>query len=108
MNHLISIFAQLQKRKNCSEEEQAANKCLSILPEPGATEAQIQNGLAIIFGVFAAVAIIVIIIGAINLAAAEGNPEGVSKAKKTIIYALIGLIIALSAEAIVLTVLGRF
>ncbi len=111
MIHPLTLLAQVTQRANCSEAEQAgggAAKCVSTLPEIKANEAQIQNLLSIVFGVFAAVAVIVIILAAINLAAAEGNPEGISKAKKTIIYALIGLIISLSAEALVLTVLGRF
>ena len=85
----------------------STNKCVSILPQVSANENQIQNGLAIVFGVIAAVAVLVIIIAAINFATSEGNPDSISKAKKTIIYALIGLLISLSAEIIVLAVLGR-
>ena len=81
------------------------NNCLSSLPEVAANEGQIQKGLAIVFGAFAAVAVIVIIIAAINFANSEGNPDNISRAKKTIIYALVGLVIALSAEAAVFTVL---
>lgn len=102
----LVYFAQFAKRENCSEAEQKAS-CLSTLPEVTANEAAIKSGLTVLFGVFAAVAAIVIIVGAINFATAEGNPEGISKAKKTIIYALIGLVISLSAEAAVLTLIGR-
>lgn len=104
----IQSFAQaaVRQRQNCSS-SQVADNCLSVLPEVKANDAQLKNGLMIAFGIFAAVAVIVIIIAAINYAASEGDPEKISRSKKTIIYALIGLVIALSAEAIVITLLGR-
>lgn len=103
MSSHSQILAQpVQQRSNCE-----GSQCLSRLPEVKAGEQQIQDILSIAFGVFAAVAVIVIIIAAINFATAEGDPDKISRAKKTIIYAAIGLIVCLSAEAIVLTVIGR-
>jgi uncharacterized BrkB/YihY/UPF0761 family membrane protein len=96
------IILAVAKPNNCQ-----SNNCLSVLPEVSADSNQVQNGLSIIFAVFAAVAIIVIIIAAINFATSEGNPDNISRSKKTIIYALIGLVIALSAEIIVRTVIGK-
>lgn len=83
------------------------NSCLSRLPEVKANEDQLQNGLTIVFGVFAAVAVLVIIIAAIKFATSDGNPDEISRAKKIIIYALLGLVISLSAEIIVRTLIGR-
>ncbi len=100
------ILAQVQQRRNCGTNNNDPG-CAGILPNVSANEDQVQNGLAIVFGVFAAVAIIVIILAAISFATSEGNPENISNAKKTIIYALIGLIIALSAEAAVFFLLGN-
>ena len=104
----LILFAQGQTEtlKNCVPGDTSTN-CLSRLPEVAANEKQLQNGLAIVFGVLAAIAVIVIILGAISFITSEGNPENISKSKKTVIYALIGLVIALSAEAIVLTVVGK-
>lgn len=102
MHHLQILAQPVRQRTNCE-----GNQCLSRLPEVSANEQQLQKGLAIAFGIFAAVAVLVIVIAAINFATAEGDPDKISRAKKTIIYAAIGLIICLSAEAIVLTVLGR-
>lgn len=90
------------KPDNCE-----GDKCLSNLPSVSAGENQVEAVLAIVFGVFAAVAVIIIVIAAINFASSEGNADNISRAKKTIIYALIGLVISLSAEVIVLTVVGR-
>ncbi|MGI9027278.1 MAG: pilin [Candidatus Saccharimonadales bacterium] len=103
---LTSLFGQVQQRTNCASDK-AGSKCLSVLPEVTANEEQLKNGLTIVFGVLGALAVLVIVLGAINYITADGNPEGISKAKKTIIYALIGLMIALSAEVLVLTLIGK-
>lgn len=102
MNHLQILAQPVRQRENCS-----GQGCLSVLPEVSANDNQLRQGLSIAFGIFAAVAVVVIIIAAINFTTAEGDPDKISRAKKTIIYAAIGLIICLLAEAIVLTVLGR-
>ncbi len=106
MTERLLILAQVTKRKNCGTGDNSPD-CASILPRVSANENQVQNGLSIVFGVFAAVAVIVIIIAALSFATSEGNPENIANAKKTIIYALIGLIIALSAEAAVFFLLGN-
>lgn len=102
------FFAQAKdKIKNCSPESKEVD-CLTVLPQVAADGAQIKSILAVVFAALAGIAIIVIIIAAINYAASEGNSDKIAQAKKTIIYALVGLVIALSAEAMVLTLLGRF
>lgn len=104
MNYLI--LSQV-RRENCNDRQESSQSCLSALPEVKADMAQVRNGLAIVFAAFAAVAILIIVIAAINFATSEGNPEKITAAKKTIIYALVGLVISLSAEVIVFTVLGK-
>ncbi len=97
----------LAQVNNCSQGVGNANECLVTLPEVDAGKGQLQLVLGIVFGIAGALAIIIIILAAINMATATGDAEKVSRAKKSIIYALIGLIIAVSAEIIVLTLLGR-
>lgn len=77
------------------------------LPEVSANQNQLQNILAVVFGIAAALAVLTIIISAINFASAGSDREKISRSKNAIIFALIGLIIAVSAEIIVLTVLDR-
>lgn len=77
------------------------------LPPVDANEAFAKNVLAIVFGLIGALAVVTIIIGALNLSKSGGNPEEISKAKKTIIYSIVGLIVALLAEAIVYFVIGK-
>lgn len=67
----------------------------------------VQSILGLLFGAFGAIAVVVILVAAINIAKSYGNPEEISKAKKTIIYALVGLVVAISAEAIVYFVMGN-
>lgn len=90
---------------NCKDP--SGSGCTTVLPQVSADEDQLKNILAVFFGVTAAVAVLIILIAAINFASAGGDAEKVSRSKNTMAYALIGLLIAISAEAIVLTVLGR-
>ncbi len=91
---------------NCKQGSTASG-CTTTLPQVAASETQLKNILSVVFGVIAAVAIITIMIAAVNFASAGGDSEKVSRSKNAIIYALIGLVIALSAEVIILTVLGK-
>ena len=77
------------------------------LPNVTADDGFAKNVLAIVFGIAGALAVLIIIIASLNLAKAGGNPEEISKAKKTIVYALVGLAIAVLAEAIVYLVIGK-
>ncbi len=76
------------------------------LPKPPATEAGIQPILQLTFAVIGAVALIFVIIGGIKFATSQGDPQSATKARETIIYAIIGLVFALAAETIVTFVLG--
>ncbi|MBC7943456.1 hypothetical protein H7X68_03085 [Candidatus Saccharibacteria bacterium] len=53
-------------------------------------------------------AVIAIIIGGIMYTTSGGDSAGVSKAKNTILYAVIGLVVAIAAYAIINFVLGMF
>lgn len=77
------------------------------LPKVSADEGQLQNILAVVFGVAAAFAILTIVIAGFNFVTSDGDAEKISRSKKAIIYALIGLLIAIAAEVIVLTVIGN-
>ena len=61
--------------------------------------------LNIIYGVIGIIAVVMIIIGGIHYATSQGDPGRVKKAKDTILYAIIGLVIVLAAFAITYFVL---
>lgn len=60
-----------------------------------------------VFGLAALLSVLFVAIGGFKYTTATGDPQGLQKAKGTIIYALIGLAISLSAYTIVEFVMGR-
>lgn len=66
--------------------------------------AQVINILSWIVGV---VAIFMIIIGGMKYILSGGDAAGVSSAKNTIIYSLVGLVVAALAQVLVQFVIGR-
>jgi hypothetical protein len=80
------------------------------LPHPGGGDvgsSQLNDILQIVFAVLAALAVLFIVVAGLRLIIAQGNPQEVSKAKSTIIYALAGLLVALLGEALVAFTLGH-
>jgi hypothetical protein len=75
---------------------------LSPLPKPHATIKPIVN---FIFGLAGALAVLFVVIGGLRYILSRGNPDGVSKAKDTIVYALVGLAIVITAYGIISFVL---
>ena len=66
----------------------------------------IRNILNVVFLWIGIIAVITIIISGISLMLSQGNPEKVTKAKRGITYSIIGLLVTLSAFAIVTFILG--
>lgn len=62
----------------------------------------------VILAIIGVVAILFIIIGAFQYVASAGNPESIGKAKTTILYAVIGLIVAILAFAVVNFIITGF
>lgn len=107
MINLVQVLAQAAP-KNCKTLPAGGpSECLSVLPQVSADQSQLKLILGTFFGIIAAVAIIILIIAAVNFATGGSDTEKISRAKRSILYSLIGLTIALSAEIIVLTVIGR-
>ncbi len=78
-----------------------------VIPKHEATNGQIEVALQIVFALAGVVAVIVIILAGINYILSAGDPQKTAKAKDTILYALIGLAVALLANIIVTFVIGR-
>ncbi|HPF31100.1 MAG TPA: hypothetical protein PLO25_02205 [Candidatus Saccharibacteria bacterium] len=66
------------------------------------------NALNIFYYASGVIAIIAILISAYYFVTSGGNQANVSKAKNTILYSVIGLIVIISAFAITNFVVGRF
>lgn len=82
--------------------------CDTGLPHTPASAANLNRILTFVFGILGAAAVLMVVIGAFNFINSEGDPQKAERARSTIIYALIGLVVAITAEALVAFVLGRF
>ncbi|HSX32551.1 MAG TPA: hypothetical protein VLF43_04760 [Candidatus Saccharimonadales bacterium] len=78
---------------------------LNALPKATADSAQLQRILQTVFGIFAAVALLVIVISGLRYVFSAGDPNTAGRTKNTILYATIGLIVSMLAFAIVSFVL---
>ena len=67
-------------------------------------QTNVVNALFVIAG---AIAVVIIIIGGIGYIASTGDPQRITKAKHTILYAVIGLIVVVIARAVVGFVIAR-
>ena len=74
-----------------------------IDPVPGEDDlpTKVINIINVVVGVLGIVAVIVIVMGGVTYMTSTGNPEKVKKAKNTILYGVIGLIVCALAFTIV-------
>jgi ABC-type glycerol-3-phosphate transport system permease component len=77
------------------------------LPQVNAGTDNIKNVLRIVFGIIGSFALLNITISGLKYITAAGNSQQISEAKNGIVYSLIGLMIAIAAEAIVAFVVHR-
>mgnify|MGYP000905519408 CR=1 FL=1 len=68
----------------------------------------VQTIISILFYVIGIVAVIMIIVGAIRYTISNGDASQIKSAKDTVLYSVIGLIVAMLAYAIVNFVTGKF
>jgi len=75
------------------------------LPQISASHASLQVILQLFFGVVGALAVLFVVIGGFRYIISDGDPRSAAEGKKTIIFAAVGLIVAVSGEALVIWVL---
>ncbi|HSW37453.1 MAG TPA: pilin [Candidatus Saccharimonadales bacterium] len=85
----------------------AASVDLTPLPHTTAGHDQIQLILNIVFGIMGGLALLMITISGLRYIFSAGDPRKTAQAKNGIIYSLVGLLVAIAAEAIVAFVLGN-
>lgn len=76
------------------------------IPQNELGGSQLQNVLSFVFVIAGIIAVIMILVASLQYITSTGDPQKTKKAKDTIIYALIGLVVAISASVIVNFVLG--
>jgi hypothetical protein len=77
------------------------------LPHPYADQNELSTIMSIVFGIIGALALLMITVSGLRYITAAGNPEKTAKAKDGIVYSLVGLTVAISAEAIVAFVVNK-
>ena len=75
---------------------------------PGSFKELIEAFIEIIRNIVAPLAAVMVIIAGILYATSAGNPERIQQAKDFLIYAIIGVIIVLIAQAVITTIEGFF
>lgn len=69
---------------------------------------RIQTIVNIMLFILGAIAVIMIVIGGIKYTTSNGDSSAITSAKNTILYSVVGLVVAILAYAIVNFVLGAF
>jgi len=71
-------------------------------------EVVVHNVLNIMYFLLGVIAVIVIIVAGITYSTSSGNQASITKAKNMILYAVIGIVVVISAYAITNFIIDRF
>lgn len=85
----------------------APAKCGGDAPNSLASASEIQKIIAIALGIVGALAFLMVLISGLRYVLSAGDPGNIAKAKNTLIYALVGLAVAVAAESIVVFSINR-
>ena len=77
------------------------------LPKATPDVATTHELLSIVFAIIGAIALLIVTLSGFRYVLSAGDPQKTANAKNTLIYALVGLAIAISAEAIIAFVVNR-
>lgn len=86
---------------------QDAGGCNTAVDQSNKVSSTLQALISILSIVVGIVAVIMLIIGGIRFVTSQGDGSSVAAARNTIIYAIVGIIVALMAQVIVKFVLGK-
>lgn len=67
----------------------------------------LRNGLRIFVFIVGFASIVMVMVGGLKYVTSRGDPQALASSRQTIIYALVGLVIALAAEGIIRFVIDR-
>lgn len=77
------------------------------LPKLRGDTGTVETIISVVLGFIGAIALLVITVSGFRYVTSAGDPERASKAKNGIIYALVGLVVAIIAQAIVAFVVSE-
>jgi len=79
----------------------------SAVPQVQANSDLVASVMKVIFTTAGIVAVLIITIAAFQYVLSQGDPQKTTKAKNTILYAVVGLIVAIAGYSIVAFVIGK-
>ena len=77
------------------------------LPKPAADSGALQSALSVTFLITGAIALLVITVAGFQYTISHGDPNLIERSKNAILYAVIGLVVSITAFAIVNFVVGN-
>jgi hypothetical protein len=77
------------------------------IPRIDLNNSALANALSAVFMLLGGMAVLFMLVGAVRYVTSGGDPKNIKSAKDTILYALVGLVIAASAFTIVQFTLGK-
>lgn len=104
LQYLGSSHDKATAKVNCLQQSEL---CDTGLPIIGASSELLQTVLQIVFGIIAVLAVIAITVAGLKFIFESNNPQETARARSTIFFAVIGLLIAISGQILVLFILGR-
>lgn len=84
------------------------NQCVPVFKSLSDTWLVVAAIIEMLLRIAGIGAVIMIIIGGINYSTSMGDPDATTKAKNTIIYSLVGLIVAITAAIIITFIASSF
>ncbi len=96
MNIHIAVFAQI------NEDVRSTG-----LPAINLTPGSIEGILQLVFGIAGALTVLMVVYGGLKYVISQGDPQATAKAKDTILYALIGMVVCILSFSIVTFVASR-
>ena len=80
----------------------------SSVPKNDLDQATLQNVLNVVFALAGAVAVAFVVWGGIKYILSRGEPAEINKARDTILYAVIGLVVVITSYGLLNYVIGKF
>ena len=98
---LVSLFSAVIDESTRKDEDKFK------LPRIDLNGTTVNTILSLVFGLLGGLALIFIVYGGIKMISSQGDPQGLAKARNTIIYASVGLAICILAFTIVNFVVSK-
>lgn len=77
------------------------------IPTTDAGNSFFVNALTIVFVIIGTISLLVVVMAGLTYVTSQGEPDKIARARRTIIYAITGLVVSISAATIVYFFIGR-